>query len=55
MTGEKYKELLEQHMGEFLEEVPLADRNKIWWQQDGAGPHNARTVSEYLRDTFGER
>jgi len=37
---------------EFLEEVPLLERNKIVFQQDGAGPHNARIVTDYLNEHF---
>lgn len=28
---------------------------RLWFQQDGAPPHIARPVMQYLRDNFGER
>ncbi|KAL6418950.1 hypothetical protein ACFW04_014161 [Cataglyphis niger] len=39
----------------FLEEVPLIERNKIAFQQDDAGPHNARIVTNYLNEQFPGR
>lgn len=55
LTGQLYKEMLQHNLPEFLEDVPLVQRNSIWYQQDGAGPHNARLVTNFLRDQFGER
>ena len=31
------------------------DINKIWFQQDGATPHTAGHVLEWLRETFGRK
>ncbi|KMQ82062.1 transposable element tc3 transposase [Lasius niger] len=42
-------------MPEFLEEIPLFERNNIIFQQDGAGPHNARIVTNYLNQQFPGR
>ncbi|KAL6416653.1 hypothetical protein ACFW04_013271 [Cataglyphis niger] len=50
-----YVELLKDNLLDFLEEVPLIERNKITFQQDGAGPHNARIVTNYLNKQFSGR
>jgi len=55
LTGERYVELLRENLPDFLEEVPLLERNKIVFQQDGAGPHNARIVTNYLNEQFPRR
>jgi len=50
LNGASYVEFLSTNIPDFLEEVPLADRNKIIFQQNGAGPHNARVVTDYLNE-----
>lgn len=55
LTGAAYKEFLRDNLPEFLEEVPLLQRNKIIFQQDGAGPHNARVVTNFLNEQFPGR
>ncbi|XP_026829624.1 uncharacterized protein LOC113562960 [Ooceraea biroi] len=55
LTGQTYVELLRENFPDFLEDVPLLERNKIIFQQDGAGPHNARIVTNYLNDQFPGR
>ncbi|KYN00147.1 hypothetical protein ALC62_09081 [Cyphomyrmex costatus] len=52
LNGERYLELLRENLPKFLEEVPLLYRNKIVFQQDGAGLHNARIVTNYLNEQF---
>ncbi|KAJ8975574.1 hypothetical protein NQ317_018106 [Molorchus minor] len=39
---------------EFLDELPLNERRNIYFQQDGAPPHNSRIVSELLTGNFGD-
>jgi len=55
LNGASYLEFLSTNIPDFLEEVPLAERNKIIFQQDGAGPHNARVVTNYLNGQFPDR
>ncbi|KYN09502.1 hypothetical protein ALC57_18370 [Trachymyrmex cornetzi] len=55
LNGVAYKEFLAENLPNFLEEVPLAERNRIIFQQDGAGPHNARIVTDYLNEQFSGR
>jgi len=47
--------LLKNNLPDFLEEVPLLEENKIILQQDDAGPHNARIVTNFLNNEFPGR
>ncbi|KAL6417052.1 hypothetical protein ACFW04_013025 [Cataglyphis niger] len=55
LTGRTYVDFLTENLPDFLEDVPLFERNKIVFQQDGAGPHNARIVTNYLNEHFPGR
>ncbi|EZA56082.1 hypothetical protein X777_03192 [Ooceraea biroi] len=55
LNGASYMEFLMENLPDFLEEVPLINRNKIVFQQDGAGPHNARIVTNFLNQQFPGR
>lgn len=55
LTGRTYVDFLTENLSDFLENVPLFERNKIIFQQDGAGPHNARIVTNYLNEHFPGR
>jgi len=55
LNGASYLEFLAENLPDFLEEIPLLDRNRIVFQQDGAGPHNARIVTNYLNQQFPGR
>lgn len=35
-----------------LEDEPLNILQQLWWQQDGAPPHNGRAVTQCLNETF---
>lgn len=54
LTGERYLQFLTHEIENFLDEVPLVNRNTIVYQHDGAPPHNARMVSEHLNNTYGD-
>ena len=54
LTGASYTEFLADNLPDFLEEIPLINRNKIIFQQDGAGFHNARIVTNFLNEQFSE-
>ncbi|KAL6421387.1 hypothetical protein ACFW04_011812 [Cataglyphis niger] len=47
-----YVDFLTENLPDFLEDVSLFERNEIVFQQDGAGPHNARIVTNYLNEHF---
>ncbi|KAL6417350.1 hypothetical protein ACFW04_012808 [Cataglyphis niger] len=55
LTGRSYVDFLTENLPDFLEDVPLFERNEIVFQQDGAGPHNARIVTNYLNEHFPGR
>ncbi|KAL6268079.1 hypothetical protein P5V15_001168 [Pogonomyrmex californicus] len=52
LNSVSYLEFLSENLPDFLEEIPLLNRNKIIFQQDGAGPHNARIVTDFLNQQF---
>jgi len=52
LTGEHYFNFLENILPLLLENVPLHTRECMWVQQDGAPPHNANIVKNYLNNTF---
>lgn len=50
-----YLDFLRNDLPTYLEEVRLQDRRNIWFHQDGAPPHNANIVSDYLNTMFGNQ
>lgn len=49
LNGLTYLNFLEINLEDILDELPLATiRNLEWYQQDGAAPHNAHIVKNYL-------
>lgn len=55
LTGEVYRNFLEHTLPGFLEEVPLAIRNAMWFMHDGAPAHFSRVAREFLTQTYGNR
>ena len=55
LTAHRHLEIMQNALMEILEDVPLADLNDIYYQQDGAPSHNAHIVREYLETTFPNR
>lgn len=54
LTGQRYLQFLRNEIEEILEELPLRILPLIYFQQDGAPPHNARQVYEYLNHRFND-
>lgn len=54
LTANRYLEILQNILPELLDDVPLAQRNQIYFQQDGAPAHNSRIVRRFLEDHFPE-
>lgn len=52
LTGEAYLEFLQGEFPGFLENVPLNIRANMYFQHDGAPPHNSRIVAAYLNQIF---
>lgn len=54
LTGARYLGFLTQEIEQFLDEIPLINRVGLFYQQDGAPPHNMRAVTEYLNESYNE-
>lgn len=52
LNGEVYLQYLNNEIEHMLEDLPIAQYNRIVWQQDGAPPHNIRAVTEVLNDRY---
>lgn len=52
---DSYLELLRDHLPVLLENVDLATRIRMWFQQDGAAPHFAVIVREFLNNQYNGR
>ncbi|KAJ8935963.1 hypothetical protein NQ318_014154 [Aromia moschata] len=50
----KYYQLLREQLQIFLDELPIAELNRIYFQQDGTPPHNARINTNWLNTTFND-
>ncbi|KYN12438.1 hypothetical protein ALC57_15405, partial [Trachymyrmex cornetzi] len=50
-----YLEFLENNLPAYLENVPLAVRLNLWYQQDGAPAHYARIIRMFLNQRFPNR
>lgn len=55
LTANKYLEILQSVFADLLDEVPLAQLNHIYFQQDGAPAHNSHQVKEFLENNFPGR
>ncbi|GBM56489.1 hypothetical protein AVEN_110508-1 [Araneus ventricosus] len=53
LNGQCYLILLEQVLPELLQDVPIAIRKRMWFQNDGAPAHFSNDVSNFLNSTFG--
>ena len=52
MNGERYLQFLNTQLSDFLDELPLNERCKIWYQQDGAPCHCNRNIRDFLLLAF---
>lgn len=55
LTAERYLAFLRNNIEEMVDQLPLEVVRRLYFQQDGAPPHNARQVVEYLGDQFNGR
>lgn len=55
LTGFNYLQVLNDILDPFLEDMPLADLRRFWFQQDGAPPHYAAVVREHLNVLLPDR
>ncbi|GFW25509.1 DUF4817 domain-containing protein [Trichonephila clavipes] len=52
VNGDRYRALITNF---FIPELNNHDVQKLWFQQDGATRHTARSTIDLLKDTFGDR
>lgn len=52
MNAENYLQFLNNILIESLDDMPLDIRIRLWYQQDGAPPHNGRHITEWLTTHF---
>jgi Transposase. len=55
LTGAAYLNFLQNTLYEFLEDIPLNQRQQMWFQHDGAPAHFSMAVREHLHQTFPHR
>ena len=55
LNGAAYLELINEHIVDIMDSVPLACMRTMWFQHDGAPPHNTRHVTARLNELFGEQ
>ncbi|XP_064463674.1 uncharacterized protein LOC135374662 [Ornithodoros turicata] len=56
LTGQRYvQEILMKTVSDFLDELPLNERSRVWFQHDGAPPHSSSKATDFLRSHFGEK
>lgn len=55
LNGPFYLNILQNEVPALLEEVPIALRQIMWFQQDGAPAHRTRLVRTFLNDTYPNR
>lgn len=55
LNGLRYLNFLQDELPQLMEDVPLDIRRSMIIQQDGAPPHNARIVTQYLEDAYFTR
>lgn len=52
LNGQTYLTFLQQQLPEFLDDLPLALRSRLWFQHDGAPSHFVQPVRDYLDIAF---
>ncbi|GFX20228.1 transposable element Tc3 transposase [Trichonephila clavipes] len=52
VNGDRYRAMI---INFFIPELNNHDVQELWFQQDGATCHTARTTIDLLKDTFGDR
>lgn len=52
LNAVRYLNILQGEVEDYLDTIPLANRNSVIWQQDGAPPHSVRNVTEYLNERY---
>lgn len=53
LTSETYVQILRQHIEPLVDDLPLEERRIVFYQHDGAPPHNAAIARDFLATNFG--
>lgn len=54
-VGEGYLNILRNLDNNYLENLPLAEHRQIFYQHDGAPPHNGHLVNTFLQEIFHDQ
>ncbi|GBN01960.1 hypothetical protein AVEN_166581-1 [Araneus ventricosus] len=52
LTGQRYLEVMQDVITDFVENLPLHQLRNVWFPHDGAPPHKISNVKQYLMETF---
>ncbi|GBN50620.1 hypothetical protein AVEN_201652-1 [Araneus ventricosus] len=52
LTAQRYLELLQDVITNFVENLPLQQLRNVWFQHDGVPPHKISNVKQYPMETF---
>lgn len=55
LNGDNYLQFLQETIPELLEDLPLNLRHEMFFMHDGAPPHFARNVRDYLNEQYPDR
>jgi len=55
VNGDRYRELLQTEVRNFLDDLPLEFRATLTFQQDGHPAHRSRATLNLIRELFGRR
>lgn len=55
LTSQRYLDMIRYQILDFFDDEPLEVLRHLWWQQDGAPPHNGLIVTDYLNTVFPNR
>lgn len=55
VNKDTYLAMLQDYLTPILDDIPLASRMNLWFQQDGAPPHFGLNVRQFLDDQFGNQ
>lgn len=55
LNAQRYLHFLRHQLYDFLDELPIQERQQVWYQQDGAPCHSTLAVRQYLEDLFNGR
>lgn len=55
LNGERYLQILNDTVSDYVDNLPLADNLETWYQHDGAPPHISIPVRNRLNEMFGRQ